>query len=94
MEFLPSQVLALIAWITPLTLAVVQVFKNANVVSSRWAGFASIFFGIGLAFLFGNFTFWVNIGAGLVAGLSAAGVYSSFKSAGVSSSSTNLSDQA
>lgn len=73
--------LALVAGVAPLTLALVQVLKNTDAIASRFAGLLAIFLGIGIAFIFSTMSPLMTLGAGLVAGLTAAGAFSAVKAA-------------
>lgn len=80
--FLSQSVLALVAGVAPLTIALVQVCKGTNLIASRFAGLLAIAFGIGLAFVFSNLASpLMTFGAGIVAGLTAAGAFSAVDAA-------------
>lgn len=73
---------ALVAVLTPIVLGIVQVAKGAGM-SSRWGGIAAILIGaiLGIsAGLYAGEPYLSGI-AGLVAGLTAAGVYSTTRAA-------------
>lgn len=76
-----TQALGLIAGVAPLTIALVQVLKAANLFASRFAGLFSIAFGIGIAFIFSVLPPLMTLGVGLIAGLTAAGAFSAVKAA-------------
>jgi len=73
---------ALIAALTPIIIGIVQVTKNAGM-EDRWGGVAALVLGLTAGTIVAVTTgAWVaDVGAGLVAGLPAAGVYSGAKSA-------------
>jgi hypothetical protein len=73
MDTLTVQFLVLV----PLVLGVIQVFKLAGL-STRWSPLVALILGIGGAFLIGG-VHSVNVIQGLVAGLSAIGLWSGIK---------------
>ncbi len=62
----------------PIIFALVQVFKKAGL-SSRYAPLVSMILGLSLFYLFGVGEILPKLFSGLIAGLSASGLYSSAK---------------
>lgn len=75
--------LTMVAALTPIVMALIEIAKHAGL-PSRWAGAAAAVFGVVLAALYAlasESTIGPALWAGLIAGLTAAGVYSGQKAA-------------
>lgn len=70
-----DNILVQVAVATPIVIGLVEVIKRATGIESRFAPAVSLVLGIGVFYLLGSWAWQMNVLGGLLAGLSASGLY-------------------